>query len=140
MFGTARTAWAGIDPLRFAEYVASGGMDLTSFVCGGRASVCLEGRLTETWMLDEAAAEFLERKPTRETRQAFADAVRAWNARQSAVLVSPDRSVVVPTRTGVGKDDMVEWCRDHLVSVMDTYKWIGPVADVPAPVPAMRLP
>jgi len=138
MFGTRRTRWEGLDVLRYAEYVASGGIDLPSFVCGDRASECLEGRLTETWRLDEAAAEFLERRPTCETRQAFADAVRDWNARQSVVLVSPDRSTVVAARPGLDKQDMVEWCREHLLSVIETYNWIGPVPDLPAPGPAMR--
>jgi len=120
-FGTVKAPWRGIEPLRYAEFVSRGGIDLLSFVNGDQTKGLLEGRPVDTWFIDEAAAEFLERGASREARQAFADAVRTWNGRQTAAFVVADRTRVVPVRAGVTHEDMAGWCRRHLLSTIRVY-------------------
>jgi len=137
-FGTVKEPWRGVEPLRYAEFISRGGIDLLSFVNGDQTKGFLEGKPVDTWLLDEAAAEFLERGPSRETRQALADAVRAWNVRQTAVFVIPDRTRVVPAREGVTHEGMVRWCRRHLLSTIEVYGGIQIERDRPHPLAIMH--
>jgi len=137
-FGTLKAPWRGIVPLRYAEFVNRGGVDLLSFVNGDQTRGLLVGSLVDVWLLDEAAADFLERGPSRETRQAFADAVRAWNRRQTAEFVIPDRTRVVPAMAGVSHADMAGWCRRHLHSTIEVYGGMHLERDAPGAAARMH--
>lgn len=125
LFGTREVRWRGVDPTKYADFLAWGGTGIKSFMRRTAPMAVEICDLTETWRLDEAAADLFERGLSPEAMAEFKESVSEWNARQTAISPEVDRTYVVAVPPQTSKEEMVDWCAMHLESTIRLHGDIG---------------